>query len=164
MHRPLRFIADPAHKCTDPHDSSQTQCINAQTPHDALPLQRLRHTIFLFSFFLSLLLLVLALVFFFSLFFFSCLLHSLTRSVSSPSLQAGHIQQLVVVVVMWWWWAPWKRQRQPPSLPGVDLEDKSYGRPPWIFRGTVAYQLYLIPSEEARRFVPPELRLVSLAG
>jgi hypothetical protein len=39
-----------------------------------------------------------------------------------------------------------------------------YGDAPWIFTGRALYQLHLVRVEEARKYVPPEFRLVSLFG
>jgi hypothetical protein len=39
-----------------------------------------------------------------------------------------------------------------------------YASPPWAFSGRALYQLQLVRSEEARKFVPPQFSLVELFG
>eukprot|EP00897_Mesotaenium_endlicherianum_P007945 jgi/Mesen1/7179/ME000037S06535 len=36
--------------------------------------------------------------------------------------------------------------------------------PPWIFRGRAVYQLHLVKTDVARRFIPPELHIVEAFG
>ncbi|KAL2547248.1 hypothetical protein Fot_16512 [Forsythia ovata] len=40
----------------------------------------------------------------------------------------------------------------------------SYGKAPWIFKGSALYQLHLVKSETARAFIPKDFRLVEAFG
>lgn len=44
------------------------------------------------------------------------------------------------------------------------MKFQNYGDAPWVFKGRALYQLQLVPVEEAKKYVPPELNLVSLFG
>ncbi|GFR40693.1 hypothetical protein Agub_g1284, partial [Astrephomene gubernaculifera] len=39
-----------------------------------------------------------------------------------------------------------------------------YGNPPWVFKGKALYQLQLVKSEEARKYIPEDFKLVELGG
>ncbi|XWS54070.1 hypothetical protein CRYUN_Cryun10bG0057300 [Craigia yunnanensis] len=47
---------------------------------------------------------------------------------------------------------------------GETKSSTSYGRPPWIFKGSALYQLHLVKAETARAFIPKEFRLVEAFG
>ncbi|KAK2636897.1 hypothetical protein Ddye_031689 [Dipteronia dyeriana] len=40
----------------------------------------------------------------------------------------------------------------------------SYGKPPWIFKGSALYQLHLVKAETAKAFIPKDFRLVEAFG
>lgn len=48
--------------------------------------------------------------------------------------------------------------------PAPPLSTMGYGEAPWVFSGRALYQLHAVRVEEARKYVPPEFRLVSLFG
>ncbi|XP_021277679.1 protein NEOXANTHIN-DEFICIENT 1 [Herrania umbratica] len=47
---------------------------------------------------------------------------------------------------------------------GETKSSSSYGKPPWIFKGSALYQLHLVKAETARTFIPKEFRLVEAFG
>ncbi|KAK1552907.1 hypothetical protein Q3G72_025473 [Acer saccharum] len=40
----------------------------------------------------------------------------------------------------------------------------TYGKPPWIFKGSAIYQLHLVKAETAKAFIPKDFRLVEAFG
>ncbi|GAQ77960.1 hypothetical protein KFL_000060250 [Klebsormidium nitens] len=47
---------------------------------------------------------------------------------------------------------------------GTEWEDNYKDGPPWVFKGRALYQLQLVKASEARKFIPPELKIVEAFG
>eukprot|EP00898_Chlorokybus_atmophyticus_P009044 jgi/Chlat1/9140/Chrsp97S08393 len=47
---------------------------------------------------------------------------------------------------------------------GLQEKDGYKSGPPWVFKGRALYQLHLVPVKAARRFIPPDLKIVSAFG
>ncbi|GIM12105.1 hypothetical protein Vretimale_15538, partial [Volvox reticuliferus] len=58
--------------------------------------------------------------------------------------------------------SPWIGQSR--SCRWLDSDDMVYADPPWVFKGKALYQLQLVKSDEARKYIPDKFKLVEAFG